>query len=288
MASKLFCSFMPKGMSIPQRRRRFKMKSLALVRNENFEEGVTPASTRKDRRARRELDKRKTTLEEAEKIRVAGKPVTYQEKWVLAQADKIVLQDMLQRLEEEQEKIRGLLGDFKGQEDESGFVADFISNFECYSFSCRVEPCRKEDAKWILPLAISVGKAATAKGREQDIPKRENHSAQWELAVELFRVPEDLEGLVYCDTCKPRVQKFLEEKNPQDDPRNHRLYHLDGFVKQLGMNRHRLLREDLNRAEEETLETMSELEDVEKKIEYLNSAMKKEEELDRAIMDSLL
>ena len=276
-----------KGASTPKHLLRETMTEAA-VKNETIENKVTPIpinGKRKEKKLAREAARRQEILDEATTI---TRPRTNQDRLTIAKADRIKLEDALVGLEAEQTKIADLLGEFNRKDAGDDFANQFAADFKNFLFCCPVSACSKSDekVKWVLPLAISVGKTLDARGRK-DCPKSKDHSGQWKIAVELFSKPEDMSGLVFCANCQPKVEKRLEEKYPQDNPRNHKLYHIDGFTFQLGRNRHRLLRDDLGEIEEEILVTMEELERNKGYIESLKKAIAKEETQKRSI-DNLI
>jgi len=267
---------------------------LSVVPKEAAQGKTDPANeptkpTRKEKQAARNTARKK---EEREKIlwqaSLVKKPTSDEDRLLLVMAEKIRVEDGINQLEEERKKIEDLLG---GHSDQDSFAADFAVTFSAHSYRCPIKTCGSESGekvKWILPLKRSIAKASNKAGEKDcEMIGLNNHSAQWKLAVKLFQKPDDLQGIVLCEDCKPGVEKALEEKSPQDHPGNHRLYHIDGFIRQLGRNRYDLLKKDLDDIEMAILEKIDKLQAQNRRIGELQERIDETKARTAAINDFL-
>ena len=240
-------------------------KVLSIATGQEVGAKTATANTRKEKQAAARIAKRDAERQEIlTRAAAVGKPVCEEEKLVIAQAARIRIEIKLEQLEMSKGRIEDFLGQHRGDEDHSSFAGEFAEAFSAYTYTCPIGVCgSKEGVKWVLPLERSVAKAC----KDSDAPKPKNHAAQWERAVELFQRPEDLQGLVVCEKCKPNVELALEKKDPNGHHGNHRVYHIDGFSRQLGKNRFSLLKSDLDEIETEILVLMDKLQEQNRKVE---------------------
>lgn len=240
---------------------------------------------RAEKKRIREATARTAILKEAALI---TRPQNDEERLVLVKADKIRLEEDLKVLEAEMALIQSHLGEFNQNGAEEKFTEYFTARFGEYPYDCPIPSCESEKgaAKWILPLSVSVGKTLKARGDDRTFELK-NHGKQWELAVELFGNPEDLRGLVLCEKCRADMQRLLERKYANEHPGNQKLYHINGFARQLAVNRFGLLRKDLQSAEDEMLEIEARLEDNVGRIASLEESIAKRVARDKEIADFL-
>lgn len=255
---------------------------IAMVKKDDTEKASNGLS-RKEKKAIKEAAERQRILDEAAKI---SRAYTHEDRLIIAKADGIKLENELVELEAKQARILGHLGEHNREDGEDDFATSFAASFREHEYKCPVLDCgvANESVKWVLPLISSVRRGLDAKGRTDD-PRPKNHRMLWQLGVELFAKPKDLQSMVFCESCRPRIERNLEIKYPQEDERNYVLYHVDGFSLQLGRNRFRLLRQDLMDVEGGILDCLEKIEQAKGYIESLEKAIAKEKAQERSILE---